>query len=145
MKESDFEKDSDSFPRELSRARIAHTRIKDMLFKHAEYWQELSPSFLGGHISVSCDSQEIAGEVAGKPFRISPLLIVIEGENYLLSIVSSLNPLTGDQNEVSRFLMDIHGSVLSIDREELISWQRGQLSYDLLVAIARRVLSYSYN
>lgn len=142
MNKADFDYDHGKFRNELSKATFAFKRIKDQLNKNFDHWVELGPKFLDGNIAITVnqDRDGVTGFVAGKKFSLSLMPLAIEGENYGLVAVSITDPVTKNALEVERFLVSIHGDVLSTDKEVLLSWEDDFQSLKLLIAITRSVL-----
>lgn len=143
MDNSDFEYDADRFLRALVMSTGGYKRAKECLLGAVTHWKELGAGMLQGNFTadLSEDSDLINGEVMGKKFVISFLPFVEEEKGYLEAIISTPNLVSGEQVEISRFLVAANGSVLSSSKEELLSWDDGYLNYRLLVAVSRRVLS----
>lgn len=141
MTNLDFSYDHDDFKRDIAKTAHGYKRALSSLLDYAKYWIELGSEYLGGAVSIEIDGETITGAVLGQAFAVHLAPLIVGKENFALAILSVPNPLSTDRLEVGRFLIDVRGSVLAEDREELLNWEDDAGSYRLLVAIARLVLT----
>ena len=142
MKSSDFEYDLHRFQRALVMSAGGCKRAKEHLIQNAVHWQGISSDELKGNISVHvADTGDlITGEVLGRKFTIDLLPFVDEEKGYIEAVITTPSLRGSDHTEAGRFLVAANGSILTSDKEELLSWDDDFQSYRLLIAVARRVL-----
>ncbi|VVO70295.1 hypothetical protein [Pseudomonas fluorescens] len=143
MNEVDFQYDHDNFSRSIVMAAGGYAHSKRAFAGYAEHWTELATDTLKGNLSIEIvdDGREIAGVILGKKFLISVVPVIDERRGYAEAIVTTPNLLNGDHAECGRFVIAPNGSVLSSDKQELVSWEDNYASYRLLIAVLRRVLA----
>ena len=139
----DFEHSPKDFEGYIATASRAYVDITRKFVQNVEYWNEISPKYLGGQVTFKLDGSRAIGSAIGKKFSISISLLVIETQTFGLAVLSAPQVLSGEYVEIDRFLISTKGSVHSVDRALLLGWEEDYQSYRLLVAIVRKVLNHS--
>lgn len=143
MEEVDFEYDHNNFSRSIVMAVGGYAHAKKQLIEYAHHWNEIGADTLKGNLSieVATDESEVSGVVLGKKFLITIVPVVDEKKGYAEAIVTTKNLLSANHTECGRFVIAANGSVLSSDKQELLSCEDDFVSYRLLIAVVRRVLA----
>lgn len=141
MQKSDFEFDRDSFPNNLGRSHRGLANAQRRLWETMGYWQGFAPNLLGGKVTVAIGEigERVIGRVLDKNFFIDFGVFADDSTAAVEAVVSLPKLSDGTPAEVARFLFTPGGQILSSQKETLWDGDEDFLSYELLIAIVRKV------
>ncbi len=143
VKQSDFAFDNDRFKGALGTNSRKLAVARQLLLNTISHWSGFTQSMLGGNATIVIDEQtkNISGTVLGKNFSITFGVLATDEFCRIEAIIFSPSTQAGRAAEVGRFYLGPDGTVYSGDNEVLLSEHEEFLSYALLTAVLRKVVS----
>lgn len=142
MNREDFDYDQQDFPASLKRAEVGYRRSKQAIVECVEHWQSLAADHLKTiEIRMDLALERVEGGVLGKKFQVQLTPLTVGEDTFALAVLVVVDRLTGGPLEVCRFLVEEDGAVRSLSGDLVLSHEESFVSYRLLIALVRRVLS----
>ncbi|MBI6883983.1 hypothetical protein [Pseudomonas putida] len=141
MQKSDFDFDRDGFPNILGRNHRGLGIAQRQLWETMGSWEQFAPNLLGGKVTVAIGQlgERVIGRVLDKNFYIDFGVFADDSVAAVEAVVSVPKLSDGTPAEIARFLFAPGGKILSSQKETLWDGDEDFLSYELLIAIVRKV------
>lgn len=143
MKKSDFEFSANAFNGVVNNHKRTFAIAWQCMLNAISSWPSFAISMLHSNATIEIDDEtkSVRGSVLERPFAVNFGLIATD-EHCRVEAIITAPSLKGDASyEIGRFYFGSDGTVFSSDQQILLRESDQFLSYSLLVAVLRKVLS----
>ena len=143
VNKSDFAFDTDRYENLVAKydrgLQSARRHLNDLL----NQWPELVREYFPNRAVINVDDlvHRVTGSILGKEFTLEFGALVDPEDSFIEAVLWVPAVGSGKAVELGRFLFTVKGTVLSAEKDELLSWEDEHQYFNLLAAIYRKVLS----
>ncbi|UXZ43562.1 hypothetical protein [Pseudomonas soli] len=142
MNTADFEFSYDRFSATLTRNHRGLTTAQQLLAAMVAHWPTFTSTVLNGNASIAIDQTgNISGDVLGKQFEITFDVVANDDQCRVEALILVPSIHADRKVEAGRFYFSPEGIVQTISNEVLLLEDEDVMSYRLLCAVLRKVLS----